>query len=228
MENSHKSFNLKKKVKKLLVDWLNRTSSHGLPNAVRAKTQFTRIVWLTFFFICLVLCCIAINQAFVDYYKYDTIITTKLIRESPTDYPAVTFCNLNPFNEQRAMSFMEKSLKGPGMVKCTDKNANLSEQRLCLTASMMTNSYQMRVLKRRLLNANLTNEERINYGFTIDDMLIDCEFNNKPCFKKDFQCYWNNDYGNCCTFNGGKGVQILRTNKAGSEYGLKLELAVRE
>jgi hypothetical protein len=219
METKRKASKLKEKAKKIVVDWLKQASSHGLPNAVRAKTKFMRTMWLVFFLFLLVACCIEINLGLKEYFKYQTTLSVKLFRESPTDFPAVTFCNLNPFNELRALTFMKDVLDGPRDTLVANRSNYSMAQ---------VNNNHMKIIKRRMLNANISSRERSSYGFTIDEMLTYCEFNSKPCSTRDFLCYWHSEYGNCCTFNSGKNSKPLQTNKAGPNYGLKMELLVRK
>ena len=42
------------------------------------------------------------------------------------------------------------------------------------------------------------------YSHTIDEMLVNCRFNNMPCSENDFEAYYSMGAGNCYKFNSGK------------------------
>jgi hypothetical protein len=79
-------------------------------------------------------------------------------------------------------------------------------------------------LKRKI--ANLSINDQKSTGFQLNNKtLISCSFNKAICDSSSFTTYFNYDYGNCYTFNGGAGNnEILNTSLAGSKYGLTLEI----
>ena len=40
-------------------------------------------------------------------------------------------------------------------------------------------------------------------GYSIEEMLITCLYNNKQCAPRDFNWYYSYNYGNCFSFNTG-------------------------
>ncbi len=80
-------------------------------------------------------------------------------------------------------------------------------------------------------------------------MMISCSFNGIPCYTENFSIHWDNNHGNCYTFNYGNLVNstkitfgnytdhyapnynasisaFFQTSSHGPEDGFKLELAV--
>jgi hypothetical protein len=49
----------------------------------------------------------------MQYNSFETTVSTKYLRETPTQFPAVTICNLNPFDESRAYNYMLAILNKP-------------------------------------------------------------------------------------------------------------------
>jgi hypothetical protein len=68
------------------------------------KVQFIWLVILlgstgaTFYFI---------SKSLIDYLKYEVVSQTTVINEVPTQFPAVTFCDNNPFTTEEAQVYME-------------------------------------------------------------------------------------------------------------------------
>jgi hypothetical protein len=60
-------------------------------------------------------------------------------------------------------------------------------------------------IKQDFLNlATLFNEsDKRSLGYTINETLITCLYNNKRCSSRDFNWYYSYDYGNCFSFNTG-------------------------
>ena len=73
-----------------------------------------------------------------------------------------------------------------------------------------------------MLSKEFTDENRKQLGHTLDDILFDCQFNNKRCGVEDFTWKFSNFYGNCYVFNGGK--EVKDSFLAGHRFGLRLEI----
>ena len=62
-------------------------------------------------------------------------------------------------------------------------------------------------------------------------MLISCQFLKQPCLIKDFEYYHSYEYGSCYSFNSGRNFEvkkneILKSKRAGTKFGLQLELYI--
>jgi hypothetical protein len=71
---------------------------------------------------------------------------------------------------------------------------------------------------------NFSDEQKQLLGHELEDILIECYFNFKPCNSTDFTWSFDEEYGNCYAFNteaNAKGMSI-----SGSEFGLQLTLYV--
>ena len=75
--------------------------------------------------------------------------------------------------------------------------------------------------------ASLNSTEQQAIGFQLNnESLISCIFNNAICNEtNDFSMFFDYNYGNCYTFNGGENKdKLLNTTLTGSNYGLTLEI----
>jgi hypothetical protein len=73
---------------------------------------------------------------------------------------------------------------------------------------------------------NLSNENKKKLGHDLDDILLECFFNLKPCNSSDFVWSFDEYYGNCFTFNSGLTGNFSRTTIACPDCGLQLKLYV--
>lgn len=77
-----------------------------------------------------------------------------------------------------------------------------------------------------LVQNNSTNTTDKIY-YTLDEMLITCTFNSKPCDKSLFTNITSVTYGDCYAFNAynkNGSNRVLRSGKAGRDFGLSLQL----
>lgn len=76
---------------------------------------------------------------------------------------------------------------------------------------------------------NFTVDQYYFYSHNIDEMLINCYYNNKPCSAKDFKYSYSMSSGSCYTFNSGKfdngtTYDLKKSTTPGRRNGLSLEL----
>lgn len=86
------------KLRFILVEWAKASSSHGLPNIASSRHKHLKIIWTIAFLGCISICFYLILLTLLDYRTYPVNINIQEIIENPTYFPAVTICNLNPFN----------------------------------------------------------------------------------------------------------------------------------
>ena len=163
----------------------------------------------------------------INFLNYDTITNFKSVKETQSDFPSVTICNLNSFDavtNPYAGSYINKVLVknkiSPLIVPLENETAfNLVfEASAILKASIIADN-----------DLNASNLTREQLSFTLDTMLISCYFNDIKCSANDFYLYQTFEYGNCYTFNGlknssGKTVSVKQTAKFGPGTGLTIEL----
>lgn len=160
------------------------------------------------------------------YFKYSTNTKYHTIVESPTEFPAVTVCNLNPFdlarNNATGVCF-KKILEDQNMnqIISADNDSNkkplesVKDVLTILKASVLTDKY-------------LPMNNPQDLSFSIETLLISCYFNGVECFPHNFTRIYTHEYGNCYTFNANyhPDKQPLKTNLVGPNSGLILEIFV--
>lgn len=141
-----------------------------------------KTMWAIFLVISAYICVRGIVDLSQDYYEYNTITSISIVNQIPALFPAITICNLNPFQTEFAL----KSLNDPLF--------------LSFISDLGLDDFSLRLV---LLNqVSLFNDSvKKQFAFDIGDILIKCTFSTQPCFKDDFEWYFHPFYGTCWRFN---------------------------
>jgi hypothetical protein len=202
--SSNKTIN----IKIMFKEWCELSTTHGIPQIARARNLFLKIMWLIFFIICLSICSYNITNTFIDFITYKVNVNIQTINEAQTDFPAVSFCNLNSF-------------------KTSDPNIKARIDAIIANKSLPKEDLDRANKKMKVIN-NILKQEALNekkYGFNLTDLLISCFFKSYPCEKNDFEPFYDYEYGNCFRFNGNL-INTKKTHANNPKGGLKLELYI--
>ena len=76
---------------------------------------------------------------------------------------------------------------------------------------------------------SLSIDEKKQLGHSLENILIQCKYNNIPCDSTDFTWSFDPDYGNCYTFNSGfnsnkSKIDLKKSSLVGWNFGLQLTL----
>lgn len=225
-----------KEIKNSLKACCERSTGHGIANISRSKYTLLRVMWFFVFLISLSYCSYVIVKSLIEYFKFQTNVSIKVMLELPANFPAVTICNINPLNENRAIDLMklvnqyQNCFNFTSFIELSDEEYS-NEFWKCINATDKNSALDSVVdrMKRFIANEIKDEESRNYFGFDLDyDMLISCQYNSKPCSGQNFTKFWSNYYGNCYSFNDGTQGEIHKTSVPGSDYGLKMELVVRK
>jgi hypothetical protein len=159
-------------------------------------------------------------QLIMSYFNYGVTTTIRTIYETPSMFPQVTICNLNPFTTKKAFDYL-KSIDTDGLL---NSMANMSFYQ-------KDQNYYKILFKTGGLLKNETNAFKQSLGHSLDDILIKCKFNHGECSAKDFSWTWDNYYGNCFSFNSGLNSSghksdLRHSDLSGYPYGLAIDVYV--
>jgi hypothetical protein len=165
-----------------------------------------------------------ITRSFLAFVAYDSVTQINIDRLPSIEFPTVTFCNKSPFKTyangfifKNAFNFIESTFA-----------TNTYFSMYHVSSILLILQYLSKAL---LINWSVTDSQRAMLGFTIDDMLISCRYNNKVCNKSDFEYFYTYQYGNCYKFNSGlnsvnQAVDKKTATNPGLKDALRLELFV--
>ncbi|RNA37541.1 FMRFamide-activated amiloride-sensitive sodium channel isoform X1 [Brachionus plicatilis] len=214
-------------LKKCVKEWCENTSSHGFSNLIRTDSWIIRIVWLILVLLFIGYCSYTVVTIILAYFKYEVVVSYKIVSDSPSPFPGVTICNLNPFDvgtDEYTGTYLENALINNSI----NPSIHLS---LNDTAILKVDEIRSILKAHATADKNLTSDDLKKKGFTIDTMLISCFYNNEECSLEKFHWFRDNDFGNCYTFNdlfdgNNQRIDSLKTSKSGPENGLKMEIFV--
>ena len=143
-----------------------------------------RLIWTSIFLASLGVTGWIMSWNIVAFLQYGVVSSTKVVYENPTQFPAVTICDYNPFTCKKGNDLVSDIFD---RTECQDSVIGPLNCALNL-ASMIAS------------DPSYGDENRKKLGLHLDQ--IECIYNNKEC-KNDLHWYWSYKYGNCFQFNAG-------------------------
>nr|XP_034982590.1 acid-sensing ion channel 4 isoform X2 [Zootoca vivipara] len=221
--------NLDGSLAQLTSRFLRATKLHGLHYmGSRQQSWAQRLFWSGAFLTSLgLLCTWSANR--IHYLHAKPVHTRAHMSWSPwMPFPAVTFCNHNP---ARFLQLTRPDLYSVGhWLGLTYKNHSL------LPSVLEELPEEQRPWLSRLANYTRFLPSRLSphtmesffhrMGHQIEDMLLDCHFQGKPCGAQDFTPVYTR-YGKCYTFNGDRNKPRV-TRQSGMGNGLEIMLDIQQ
>ncbi|XP_075435175.1 epithelial sodium channel subunit gamma-like [Ascaphus truei] len=217
---------------------IQHTSAHGIPNVFRSRHWFRRLVWL--FFVSFALCCALwqCTEMVMTYYTYPSHEKLMLISSARLKFPAITICNLNSvkLSAIKRSFAMATSLQDAGLELAHRRNRSHPWN---ASSEVPDEHVQYASAFNKFASEfnQLPEEQKVEMGHQLEDMLIFCNFHGQECNSSYFSGFINYKFGNCYTFNSQKptdyrgnliSTEQLNITKAGSMYGLHLELFIQQ
>jgi len=202
---------MKKEIILVLKELLADSTVHGIPRLVRSKSFLSKLVWLAFFIISCCYCVYLIFETIFDFFEYNTIISFDNYPEVPSLFPAITICNLNPFQSESSLEIVQKIQSNNTQINGFSKN---------LKFLFVLDKFSM-----------LNDSEKKKMADPFNETLISCRINNYNCTADDFQWKFVHNYGNCYRFNSGtnyfgRNTELKHISKQGKANGLSIELFI--
>jgi len=201
------------KLREILKEWCETSTIHGPGSISRNRSYFLKFIW----FLCLVLCSTYCSYLIADsvliYFSYPVSTSIKIVTEQPTTFPTISFCSLNQFN----MSYLKSSAFYQKLVADNFYDPNGSNDSSSHPfIDMIAQSKQLKVYV-----SSLPNEEKKKFGNQLSEMMLFCRANSVLCGLKDFEWFYDFDFGNCYRFNANGS---LKMGRVGSGNGIELEV----
>lgn len=201
-------------IKKTFIEWCLVSSTHGISQFVRNDNITIKFMWLIFFLASSGLCITLLIQSMNEFFSFKVNTNIEVINDIDAYFPAITICNLNPYNERVGQELNQ-------VLKDKYNYSFFSHVPPVLYKSAN------KALKLYISTKN-DYEKQYNYGYTLMDIQLDCLFATNSCPRRPetrMKWFYDIEYGSCFRFNGNKS-NILRSGKYGQKGGLYLELYV--
>lgn len=164
------------------------TSTHGIPGIARSQTIPNCLFWTVSFLIFIGITCYFVTNAIINYFQYPTETLVTITEGWPQVFPAVTICNYSPFRSDKFMKPFLNYLNEYHSINITNKTIFDEKESVYIDHYLQ---YQLN-----------QNESSLNqYFYSLESMLIKCNYNGLNCSSNDFIPFLSSKYGFCYTFN---------------------------
>jgi hypothetical protein len=158
------------------------------------------------------------------YLQYEVVTSIRVMHQMQSKFVALRLCNINSLQTAEALNYSKNMVASI----LDDTNTTRLEE-WAVSEGDWENLRHTITLSAR--SPNVTTKERMTFGMSIKDMLIECSFNFEPCTAADFEWHFDEMYGSCYRFNYFRGVNktsppVKVSTKNGKEHGLYMELLV--
>jgi hypothetical protein len=184
-------------ISRIIKETASESTTHGIDHIFKRENPVIKIFWGVCTLGSTAVCAYMIALSIMGYLEYDTVTKAEQVYILSTDYPAVSFSNLNPFMTTNGTQFAQQLLIDNQMVDPLSPSSSFNN----LFSNMLV--YYRYFVTTNALGPNYTNQFRQSLGLSINDMLLNCKYNMGPCSADDFVTYFDIFYGNCFTFNSG-------------------------
>ncbi len=111
MDNNNNNNNNKiTRVKECIRQWCEYCTWSGINNMIRTEKKSVFAIWLILYLACITYCVYNCTKLIMFFYNYGVLINMEFKTEMPTDFPAVTVCNLNPIDRTKANTYINQVL----------------------------------------------------------------------------------------------------------------------
>ncbi|CAF1649642.1 unnamed protein product [Rotaria magnacalcarata] len=200
----------------IIKKWFLNSPTHGIRRISIATSIFERVFWSLTFVVFTTLMCIFIYTVIVKYIAQPTKINLSVRQHRDTkNFPAITFCNLNPLRSEKFI------------------DDDLHEQRTPPNSNQFytDDDYKNRFIQYmgRLVAKNLENKQSttIPSGYKLDDLLVQCTFNGRTCHR-NLTSFFHPNYGNSIQRNDTYDFWSIDDENTVESYKLFLELYLHQ
>jgi hypothetical protein len=190
------------------------TSTHGIPSIARSRSIQNRIFWSVSTLIFAGIMMYFVIESILAFFQYPTQTSVSIIVEWPQAFPAVTICNYSPLRYDQFIGPFLNYTNTFNLTNTTD-TTNFTYQQ-----SLYINDFLIYKLNR--------NESLDDFFYTLNSMMMDCNYNGMSCSVTNFTSFISPTYGFCYTFNAKLKDVVndgIRHNADNGGYGL-LELSL--
>ena len=168
-------------IKEVLLKFGKKSSKHGIPNIIQAKSLWLKAMW-TFFFILATSCSsYLVIKSISNYLDNEVVTKIKVLWQQPAEFPTVIVCNLN-----RLATINDKKISD----KFYEMFQNLSSFKKQYYFAFWT--------------YNLSQKTNHSQGLKLKELITECLFGGIECnYDNDFVDVYDYSYGKCFKFNSG-------------------------
>ena len=92
------SMKKKEKIKQNVKELLSSSTAHGIPNIVKTSSILFKIIWSIAFILSTCAGSYFVINSTLDYLKFQTVSSIKVIQEMQSQFPTLSFCSVPSLN----------------------------------------------------------------------------------------------------------------------------------
>ena len=80
------------KIKHVIKETAEFSTSHGIPNIVRSQSYFLKIMWLLCFLVSSGGCAYLVYRSISNYLEFEVVTKINVLSEVPSPFPSISIC----------------------------------------------------------------------------------------------------------------------------------------
>ncbi|KAL8610208.1 hypothetical protein ACOMHN_038903 [Nucella lapillus] len=197
----------------LITELGSESNAHGLAKIVTSSDTKRKVIWALMVIIGFTAATLQLSLLVRKYLQFQVVELSEIKDSMPVEFPSVTVCNIEPISLRKLRPLFQKPRETELM------------HWLNFTSIFDFGDQRHHVMSIRAFYENLGNEAR-NISHDLQDFLVYCQFNQHRCSFNNFTTFFDGNYFNCFTFNGGKRDQKLLMHATGPQNGLSLVISL--
>ena len=165
-------------LKETFISWSKRSDVNCYAKIFEYDNIFVKLFWLFILIASMSVTAWIVSWNVVAYLDYGVVSQIGDVYEIPTEFPAVTLCDNNPFTSSTGRS--------------------LINQPSGTSQTQLINAIRLAEMKASDPSYGDANRKQLGLSIT----QVNCSYNSTDC-KNDLHWYWHYSYGNCFQFNVG-------------------------
>ena len=160
---------------------LKQVKIDGLSNAFRTAPWPLKLVWFVIFLCAAFACAMLIVHSIQEYMRYEVTSKIRFFSQTPSPFPVIMVCNMNPLTTDYADSLFAKS-------------------------GVLNDAINLDAIQAFYKNASgryLSDEQKWLMGNDFPNRVISCVNGLSTCDYRNFQYVFHPTYHNCYRFNAG-------------------------
>ncbi|CAG5119243.1 unnamed protein product [Candidula unifasciata] len=198
----------------IIAELGSESNAHGLAKIVTSRDTKRKVIWALLVIVGFTAATLQLSLLVRKYLQFQVIELSEIKDSMPVGYPSVSICNIEPI-----------SLRSIRRMYVNNETHNLIDWLRFIQDFRFEQESFMNSI--RAFYENLGDDaKRVSHD--LEDMLIHCRFNKENCSVLNFTTFFDGNYFNCFTFNGGNSKDQLQMHATGPENGLSLIVSVEK
>jgi len=195
----------------ILLKFANRTSLHGVPKVIEARSPVSRCIWAVICITASLIFAVQISEVLRRFFNFPKKVTIEVVA-IPVPFPAISLCNMRNLDFNVLNTLNRRFLADPfpeHHINATDNEFVRQYMRTVALYGPLFYRYQeqmplyvfQEVFSRTTFSANIPHDVIKQAAVHTDDFIVTCYFGGNKCNRStDFTTFFDSYYFNCFTY----------------------------